>query len=75
MIYRAYRYPYDYVPQMPKPEEVAIAPIDNNDFRMPGAKGKEFTRVTKVEGTKGYSSKAVGFCVAIEEDEGPAEEE
>ena len=42
---------------------------------MPGAKGKEFTRVTKVEGTKGYSSKAVGFCVAIEEEEGPAEEE
>lgn len=75
MIYRAYRYPYEYVPQMPKPEEVAIEPIDNNDFRMPGAKGKAFTKVTKVEGTKGYSTKSVGFCVAIEEDEGPAQEE
>jgi len=29
MIYRAYRYPYDYVPQEPKPEEIAIEPIDN----------------------------------------------
>ena len=69
MIYRAYRYPYDYVPQVEKPEEVAIEPIDNNDFRLPGAKGKEFTRTTKVDGTRGYGNKAVGFCVAIEEEE------
>ena len=51
-----------------KPEEVAIEPVDNNDFRLPGAKGKEFTRTTKVEGTRGYGNKAVGFCVAIEEE-------
>ena len=69
MIYRAYRYPYDYVPQVEKPEEIAIAPIDNNDFRLPGAKGKEFTRATKVAGTRGYGNKTVGFCVAIEEEE------
>ena len=68
MIYRAYRYPYDYVPQVEKPEEVAIEPIDNNDFRLPGAKGKEFTRTTAVEGTKGFGTKSVGFCVAIEEE-------
>lgn len=62
MVYRAYRYPYDYVPQLPIPEEVAIPRIDVTNFRMPGAKGKEFTKVTKVEGTWGYGG-AGGFCV------------
>ncbi len=67
MVYRAYRYPYDYVPQIEKPEEVAIKRIDNVDYRLPGAKSKEFRRFTKVNGTEGYGAVA-GFCIAIEED-------
>lgn len=36
-IYRAYRYPYSYVPQLEKSEETPIAPIDNHDFRVAGS--------------------------------------
>ena len=68
MIYRAYRYPYEYVPQVEKPEEVAIPRIDVTDFRMPGAKGKEFPKVTKVAGVWGYGG-AGGFCVEKEAEE------
>ena len=35
--YRAYRYPYDYVPQLESPVEVAIEPIDIHSFRVEGA--------------------------------------
>ena len=66
MIYRAYRVPYDWVPQLPKPEEVAIAPIDVNDFRVPGAAPRGGARVTEVPGTTGYD-KIDGYCVQIEE--------
>ncbi len=66
LIYRAYRYPYDYVPQAAKPEEVAIERIDVTDFRMPGAKGKEPQRAVSIEGTLGYG-KSTGFCVQTEE--------
>lgn len=67
MVYRAYRYPYEYCPQAPKPEEKAIAPVDNTDFRLPNAKSKEFRRLVNVEGTEGFGEVA-GFCLAIEED-------
>lgn len=63
--YRAYRYPYEYVPQVEKPKEVAIAEVDNDDFRLPGAKSKEFRRFTKVEGTIGFGE-VDGFCLATE---------
>ena len=67
MIYRAYRYPYDYVPQAPKPNEIAIAAIENVDYRLKGAKSKEFRRMVKVKGTEKYEEVA-GFCLAIEKD-------
>ena len=66
-VYRAYRYPYEYCPQAPKPEEKAIAPVDNTDFRLPNAKSKEFRRLVNVEGTEGFGEVA-GFCLAIEEE-------
>jgi hypothetical protein len=37
MIYRAYRAPYEWVPQEPRPAETPIAPLDCNSFRVPGA--------------------------------------
>jgi len=67
MVYRAYRYPYDYCPQAPKPEEKAIAPVDNTEFRLPNAKTKEFRRLVNVQGTEGFGEVA-GFCLAIEEE-------
>lgn len=67
MVYRAYRYPYDYIPQIPQPEEKAIAPVDNTDYRLPNAKSKEFRRMVKVEGVDGYGDVS-GFCVETEKD-------
>ena len=37
MVYRAYRVPYEWVPQLGKQEETPIERIDVNTFRMPGA--------------------------------------
>ena len=61
-VYRAYRYPYDYVPQLPKPKEVVIEPVDNNTFRLPGAGEYGFKEVVTVEGTIGYGKRG-DMCI------------
>jgi len=70
MIYRAYRVPYEWVPQLDKPEEVAIDPVDVTTFRMPGAAAPGPQRVTETEGTKPYQGDAA-LCVSadLEDDE------
>lgn len=62
MIYRAYRVPYSWVPQLDKPEEVAIERIDINSFRVPGAAPLGCNDVVEVDGTLGYGD-VEGFCV------------
>ncbi|MFV0436435.1 MAG: aryl-sulfate sulfotransferase [Desulfopila sp.] len=37
MVYRAYRVPYEWVPQLTKPTEKAIIPPDNGAFTVPGS--------------------------------------
>jgi arylsulfotransferase ASST len=37
LVYRAYRYPYDWVPQLERPRERAIERLDVKTFRVPGA--------------------------------------
>lgn len=37
MVFRAYRAPYDYVPQLKKPTEKAIVPPKNAEFHVPGS--------------------------------------
>lgn len=37
LVYRAYRYPYDWVPQLDRPTETPISRFDNQTFRVPGA--------------------------------------
>ncbi|MGI9568883.1 MAG: thioredoxin, partial [Desulfobulbia bacterium] len=36
MVYRSYRYPYDYIPQLEEPEEIEIPRLDRTTFRVPG---------------------------------------
>lgn len=67
MLYRAYRYPYDYVPQVEKPVEVAIAKVDITNFRVPGAAPKGAKKTTKVAGVMPYEG-ADNFCMATEEE-------
>jgi outer membrane protein assembly factor BamB len=38
LVYRAYRVPYDWVPQLPKPVEKAVTPPANWNFTVPGTK-------------------------------------
>ena len=65
-VYRAYRYPYDYVPQLPKPDEIAIKPVENNTFRLPGAAPYGFDGVVSVTGTTGWGQKT-DSCVNAED--------
>lgn len=52
MVYRAYRYPYEWVPQLDVPQETPVKPIDSYSFRLAGAAGPEFENVSvSVEGT------------------------
>lgn len=66
-VYRAYRYPYSYVPQLPVPEEVPVAQLNNKTFRVPGAAEGMIANETTVEGTMGYN-KRMDACVT-EDDE------
>ncbi|WP_439291420.1 aryl-sulfate sulfotransferase [Lonepinella koalarum] len=63
MIYRGYRYPYDWVPQEPRPIETAIEPIDVVHFRVPNAGKFGAKSVVKVAGTLPYQESAA-LCVA-----------
>lgn len=62
MVYRAYRAPYDWVPQLPQPQETAIARIDKNTFRVPGAAGPGRYKETQVDGVRSFERDAA-FCV------------
>ena len=70
MIYRAYRVPYEWVPQLEKPNEIAIDPVDVTTFRMPGAAAPGPKRIIETEGTKPYQGDAA-LCVSadLEDDE------
>ena len=66
-VYRAYRIPYGWVPQLEQPEETAIKPLDRSKFRVPGCQWKEEQGVVTVEGTTGF--KAPQVCVvSVDED-------
>ncbi len=72
MVYRAYRVPYDWVPQLERPAEAAIPPVDVADFRLPGAAGRGALSVVEVEGAVSYGEGAL--CVARADEEANKEE-
>ena len=49
MVYRAYRVPYEWVPQLETPNESAIGRLDNIKFRVPGSPLNELQNVTKIK--------------------------
>ena len=61
-IYRAYRYPYDYVPQLDKPEEVPVERLEVETFRVPGAALGMLDNFTEVPEAKGFNS-SIAACV------------
>ncbi|MCP4021359.1 MAG: thioredoxin [Desulfobacteraceae bacterium] len=68
MVYRAYRYPYDYIPQAEPPKEVEIQPLDVTTFRLPGASPKGPKSEIIVEGLKPYQTSSA-LCVLSDTDE------
>jgi hypothetical protein len=68
MFYRAYRYPYEYVPQLEKPVETPVERVDNMTFRMPGAADSKLQNFVEVPEAKGYSSK-IAACVTENTDD------
>jgi hypothetical protein len=62
MVYRAYRLPYEWVPQLDAPKETPVVPVDVATFRMPGAAAPGAVEVTEVPGVKPYQQADV-LCV------------
>ena len=67
MVYRAYRSPYDWVPQLDPPRETPIEPIEVTTFRVPGAAGPGAVSEVSVEGTLPYQSSSA-LCVISDTD-------
>jgi hypothetical protein len=49
MVYRAYRLPYEWIPQAAKPQEKALPPVDISKFRVPGSPRAKAKRITPVK--------------------------
>lgn len=62
MVYRSYRVPYAWVPQLEAPVEQAIEPIDVTQFRVPGSAPKGSDSVVSVATTLPFVEGAA--CVA-----------
>ena len=70
-VYRAYRVPYEWVPQLDRPSEKKIARTDNSRFRVPGSEYREEQGIVEVAGTLGYCLPQL--CV-MEVEENPEKE-
>ncbi|WP_438448744.1 aryl-sulfate sulfotransferase [Gorillibacterium sp. sgz5001074] len=73
MVYRSYRVPYEWVPQLEKPAEEAILPLEVADFRVPGAAPRGALSVVEIDGTAALGEGA--FCVADIGERKPEQEE
>jgi hypothetical protein len=69
MVYRAYRIPYAWIPQLTQPSEVPIAAVDVRTLRQPGAAAPGPAQsVVRVAGVQPYSKSADALCVATDND-------
>lgn len=69
MVYRAYRFPYEWVPQLDTPEEVPIDPIDVKSFRVPGAAQSGPLNLTVMQDVRPYQGASALCVVTDSEDE------
>ncbi len=49
LVYRAYRVPYEWVPQVPRPTETSIRRIENKQFRVPDSPPRKKGKVTFIK--------------------------
>lgn len=70
MIYRAYRVPYEWIPQVSKPVETSIEPVNVETFRVPGAsKGSGTGKVTVIDGVDPNAGTITGMGSDEEEED------
>ena len=69
-VYRAYRLPYDWIPQLEKPQEKAIPHLDNRKFRVPGSPRRKSKIVTKVKNNNQIPVYENQYCVVPVDSEG-----
>ncbi len=70
MVYRAYRVPYEWVPQAIHGEEVSVEPLNVETFRVPGAsKGAGTGKITTVEGVDPNNKSVTGMGGREEKEE------
>ena len=55
MVYRAYRVPYSWVPQLDLPKETPVEPIDVTKFRVPGAASFSEMSIVEMKGVRPYN--------------------
>lgn len=67
-LYRAYRYPYGWIPQLDKPRERALPKIDAARFRVPGTREKTPRHVMVFEEGDPYSSETQ-LCIVTGDEE------
>lgn len=63
MVYRAYRLPYEWVPQVPKPVEKALQPRGNSRFRVPGSPRYAAGKKTSLKSREKTAESQIQFCV------------
>jgi len=68
MVYRAYRVPYNWVPQLKQPTETAIKPIDITTFRVPGAAPSGAESEVNIKGVLPYQTSSA-LCVGSDTDD------
>ena len=68
MVYRSYRYPYEYIPQLEKPSETPLPRIDRSAFQVPGAKVQEPQNVAVFEAGDEFQTDAQ-LCIVADADE------
>ncbi|NNG01514.1 MAG: thioredoxin [Desulfobacteraceae bacterium] len=66
-LYRAYRYPYEWIPQLSKPMEQPVARIDPKSFRVPGGQEKEPENVMVFEAGDTFSSETQ-LCIVTDDE-------
>jgi len=62
-VYRAYRVPYEWVPQLKKPTETALKPVDNLTYRVPGSPKPVKGKTTKIKTGTRVAAHEEQFCV------------
>lgn len=67
MVYRSYRYPYEYIPQLPEPTHKAIPALDRTTFRVPGSFETDPKNVMILDSGEEFDG-APQLCIASDDD-------